>query len=84
VGVAADDRLLRNARKALGEPLQRAVNQHDLLVVAGGGVAEQDRAEPIDVEADGEREGGQVVALLAGELLARPDDAWLMGAPVGW
>ena len=49
MGVAADNRLFLDIGESLDEPLDWAVDQYDLLVITGGGVAEQDRTEPVDM-----------------------------------
>jgi hypothetical protein len=79
VSVAADERLFLNPGEPLIEPLDRAVDQHDLLVVPSGRVAEQDCAQPVDLEADSHWQRGEPVTLSAGQLLSCPDDAGLMG-----
>ena len=81
MGVAADNRLFLDIGESLDEPLDWAVDQYDLLVITGGGVAEQDRTEPVDIDAGRQRQRGQSVAMGAGQLLPRPHDArFVVGA----
>ena len=72
VSVAADDDVRLDARQDLRQLSVRCQPREDRLVARRGGVAEEDAAEPVDVELDGEREPRQELHLFGRQLLAHP------------
>ena len=74
VGVPADHRhhLVGQFGEDLGPPLKPGVDDDHLLVVARGGVAEDDRAEIVDLERDRVGQAGQPVHVVGGKLARGP------------
>ena len=61
-----DDARLLHARRELLDPLRRRGDGHALLVAAGRAVAEERRAEPVDLDGDLRPRAAHVVAAAAG------------------